>query len=54
MRNLKRFCVSILALTLALGLTVPAFANLEDTGFSDVDATMRGMPRRSCTAGSIT
>jgi len=38
MINLKRFCVSILALTLALSLAVPVFAAVEDTGFSDVDA----------------
>ncbi len=38
MKLLKRFGVSILALTLALGLTVPAFAAVDDTGFSDVDA----------------
>jgi len=34
----KHFGASVLALTLALGLTVPAFAAVDDTGFSDVDA----------------
>jgi len=38
MKILKRFGVSILTLTVALGLTVPAFAAVDDTGFSDVDA----------------
>jgi len=38
MKNLKRIGTLLLALVLALSLAVPAFANLEDTGFSDVDA----------------
>ncbi len=38
MRIWKRFGASILALTLALALAVPACAAVEDTGFSDVDA----------------
>ncbi len=38
MRILKRFSASILMLILALGLIVPAFAAVDDTGYSDVDA----------------
>ncbi len=38
MKNLKRIGTWLLALTLALSLAVPAFAAVEDTGFSDVDA----------------
>ena len=53
MKNLKRLGTLLLALVLMLSLTIPAFAVVDDTGFSDVDA-MRGTPRRSCTARSIT
>ena len=38
MKNLKRFGVLFLTLALALGLIIPAFAAVDDTGFSDVDA----------------
>ena len=38
MRNLKRFGTLFLTLVLALALAVPAFAAVDDTGFSDVDA----------------
>ena len=38
MKNLKQFGVLFLTLALALGLTIPAFAAVDDTGFSDVDA----------------
>ncbi len=38
MRIWKRFGASILTLILALGLIIPAFAAVDDTGFSDVDA----------------
>ena len=38
MRNLKRFGALFLALVLALSLAVPAFAAVDDAGFSDVDA----------------
>ncbi len=37
MKNMKKFGAVILALVLAFGLAVPAFAAVEDTGFSDVD-----------------
>ena len=37
MRNLKRFGALLLSLVLSLSLTVPAFAAVDDTGFSDVD-----------------
>ena len=38
MNNLKKFGAMILALVLAFSLAIPAFAALDDTGFSDVDA----------------
>ena len=38
MRNLKRFGALLLTLVLSLSLAVPAFAAVEDTGYSDVDA----------------
>ena len=38
MNNVKKFGAMILALVLAFSLAVPAFAAVEDTGFSDVDA----------------
>ncbi len=38
MKNVKKFGAMILALVLAFGLAAPAFAAVEDTGFSDVDA----------------
>lgn len=38
MRNLKRFGALLLSLVLSLSLAVPAFAAVDDTGFSDVDA----------------
>ncbi len=38
MKNLKRFGALFLSLVLALSLAAPAFAAVEDTGFSDVDA----------------
>lgn len=38
MKNLKRFAALFLTLVLALALSVPALAAVEDTGFSDVDA----------------
>ncbi len=38
MKNVKKFGAMILALVLAFSLAVPAFAAVEDTGFSDVDA----------------
>lgn len=39
MKDLKRIGTLFLALILALSLAVPAFAAVEDTGFSDVDAS---------------
>ena len=38
MRNLKRAAAIFLAVILALSISVPAFAAVDDTGFSDVDA----------------
>ena len=38
MRNLKRLLSVMLAAVTALALSVPAFAAVEDTGFSDVPA----------------
>ena len=38
MKNLKRLGALILTLTLTFALAVPAFAAVDDTGFSDVDA----------------
>lgn len=38
MKNLKRFGTLFLTLVLALSLAVPAFAAVDDTGYSDVDA----------------
>ena len=38
MRNLKRLVAALVALSLTLGLSTAAFAAVEDTGFSDVDA----------------
>ncbi len=38
MKKIKKLGAVLLALVLALGLTVPAFASVADTGFSDVDA----------------
>ena len=38
MKNLKRLSAMLLTLVLALALAVPAFAAVDDTGFSDVDA----------------
>ena len=38
MKNLKRFGTLFLSLVMALALAVPAFAAVDDTGFSDVDA----------------
>ena len=38
MRKWKRFNIFSLALVLMLGLTIPACAAVDDTGFSDVDA----------------
>lgn len=38
MRNLKRMSALILTLVLAFSITAPAFAAVEDTGFSDVNA----------------
>ncbi|MDE6589240.1 MAG: S-layer homology domain-containing protein [Oscillospiraceae bacterium] len=38
MKKLKRFGALVLTLILALSLAVPAFAAVEDTGYSDVDA----------------
>ena len=38
MRNLKRAAAIFLAIILALSISVPAFAAVGDTGFSDVDA----------------
>lgn len=38
MKNLKRFGALFLSVILSLFLAVPAFAAVEDTGFSDVDA----------------
>ena len=38
MKNLKRFGALFLTLVLACALAVPAFAAVDDTGFSDVDA----------------
>ena len=38
MKKLKRLGIFLLALALTMALAVPAFAAVEDTGFSDVDA----------------
>lgn len=38
MKNLKQFGATFLTLVLALALTVPAFAAVDDTGYTDVDA----------------
>ena len=38
MKNHKRLLSLVLAFALALALGIPAFAAVEDTGFSDVDA----------------
>ncbi len=38
MKNLKRLSALLLTLILAFSLAVPAFAAVDDTGFSDVDA----------------
>ena len=38
MRNLKRFWTLLLSLALVLSLCAPAYAAVEDTGFSDVEA----------------
>ena len=38
MKHLKKTLSLALAVLLALGISVPAFAAVEDTGFSDVDA----------------
>ena len=38
MKNLKRFGALFLSVVLALALAIPAFAAVDDTGFSDVDA----------------
>ena len=38
MRNLKRMGAMLMALVLAFGLSVTAFAAVEDTGFADVAA----------------
>ena len=38
MKPFRRFGTFLLALSLALGLSVPALAAVDDTGFSDVDA----------------
>ena len=38
MRNLKRVWTLFLALALVLSLCAPAYAAVEDTGFSDVEA----------------
>ena len=38
MKNLKRLSALLLTLILAFSLAVPAFAAVNDTGFSDVDA----------------
>lgn len=39
MRNLKRMGAILMALVLAFGLSVTAFAAVEDTGFADVAAS---------------
>ena len=39
MKHLKKTLSLALAVLLALGISVPAFAAVEDTGFSDVDAS---------------
>ena len=39
MRNLKRMGAMLMALVLAFGLSVTAFAAVEDTGFADVAAS---------------
>lgn len=41
MKNLKRFRALLLTLVLPLPLAVPAFAAVDDTGFSDVNADAR-------------
>ena len=38
MRNLKQFGILFLTLILTFALAAPAFAAVDDTGFSDVDA----------------
>ncbi len=38
MKNIKKLGAMILAMILALGMIVPAFAAMDDTGFADVDA----------------
>ena len=38
MQGLKKTRIFALTLLLALSIAVPAFAAVEDTGFSDVDA----------------
>lgn len=38
MKNLKKLCAFIAAFVLMMGLSVPAMAAVEDTGFSDVAA----------------
>jgi len=38
MRMMKKLCAAVLSLSLLLTLTVLAFAAMDDTGFSDVDA----------------
>ncbi len=44
MINLKRFGGILLALALTAALAVPVFSAVEDTGFSDVDATQAEVP----------
>lgn len=53
MKNPKRFGALLLTLVLSLSLAVPAFAAVDDTGYSDVAADAC-MLRPSCTVGSIT